>query len=115
MRAWSSGVSRGISRSGSSAGSPGGVGAERVEACGEMAVHPVRLDERHRGRDAAEELLVRLGRGRRAASAGAGWPFVAVAPPFAQPVAGARELRGEELGTGFEERPPLGRDGFGRR
>ena len=32
--------------------------AERVEARGEVAVHPVGLDERHRGRDAAEQLGV---------------------------------------------------------
>ena len=45
-----------------------GLGAERVEVGGQMAVHPVRLDERHRSRDTAEELLVRLrggGFGRR--------------------------------------------------
>ena len=63
---------------------------ERVEPRREVPVHPVRLDERHRGGDAAEERLVDLardgGRGRRALgrSAGArsgasgaagGWPL----------------------------------------
>ena len=37
--------------------------SERIEAGVEVAVHAVRLDERHRGRDAAEELVV--GRGGR--------------------------------------------------
>ena len=36
-------------------------GAERIEVRGEVAVHPVRLDERHRGGDSAEELLVDRG------------------------------------------------------
>ena len=63
MRAWSAGVSFGSRRSGSSAGSPIGRRAERVEARRQMAVHAVRLDERHRGGDAAEEGHV--GRRRR--------------------------------------------------
>ena len=42
--------------------------SERIEVRCEMAVHPDRLDERHRSGDPAEELLVsrdRSGRGRR--------------------------------------------------
>ena len=54
----------------------GRLAAERVEARGEVAVHAMRLDERHRGRDRTEELL----RGA-AASAAAGAPL----PPFAAP------------------------------
>ena len=51
------GVERGI---------PGRRGAERIEVRGEMAVHPVRLDERHCGGDASEQLLVdRSGLGGR--------------------------------------------------
>ena len=53
-----------------------GLGAQRVEPRREMPVHAVRLDERHRGRDACQELLVdrsRLGRlGRRCGRRGGG-------------------------------------------
>ena len=42
------------------------LGAERIEPGGEMAVHAVRLDERHGRRDGAEQRLVdRLGGGRQ--------------------------------------------------
>ena len=34
-------------------------------------------------------------------------------PPVRHQVAGAREPRSEALRTGFEDRPPLGRYGFG--
>ena len=61
------GLERGIS---------GRLAAERVEARGKVAVHAMRLDERHRGRDRTEELL--RGRGRLGA---AGAPL----PPFAAP------------------------------
>ncbi len=37
-------------------------GPERIEVRGEMPVHPVRLDKRHRRGDAAEQLLVDCGR-----------------------------------------------------
>ena len=40
------------------------LGAERVEPCGEVAVRAVRLHERHRRGDAAEELGVGRDRGR---------------------------------------------------
>ena len=46
--------------------------AERVEPSGEVAVHPVRLDERHRGGDAAEQGLVDRGPAQAPAAAGAG-------------------------------------------
>ncbi len=39
------------------------LGAERIEASGEVAVHAVGLDERHRCCDGAEQRLVDLGRG----------------------------------------------------
>ena len=42
-------------------GIAGRLGAERVEPGREMAVRPVRLDERHRRGDAAEQLVVDLG------------------------------------------------------
>ena len=72
------------------------LGAERVEAGGEMAVHAMGLDERHRRGDGAEQRLVDLGRGGRlgcgrpaagasaagagageagAATSAAGWPL----------------------------------------
>ena len=70
MRAWSSGVSFGSRRSGSSDGIADRLGAERVEPRCEVAVGAVRLDESHRGRDAAEEL--RVGRRGRRRAAGAG-------------------------------------------
>ena len=47
------------------------LGAERVEPRGEVAVHPVRLDERHRGGDGAEQRLVDR-RARGVARSGAG-------------------------------------------
>ncbi len=46
-----------------------GLGAERVEPRGEMPVRAVRLDERHRGGDAAEQLQV--GRRRTTGAGGA--------------------------------------------
>ena len=69
-------MSRGLEALGLERGISGRLAAERVEARGEVAVHAMRLDERHRGRDRAEELLrgrVRLG--------AAGAPL----PPFAAP------------------------------
>ena len=46
------------------------LGAERIEPSGEMAVHAVRLDERHGRRDGAEQRLVdRLGGGARGGGA----------------------------------------------
>ena len=50
------------------------LGAERIEAGGEVAVHAMGLDERHRRGDGADQRLVDLGRagvGRRRSAAGA--------------------------------------------
>ena len=58
IRACSSGVSCGIRRVRLERGVAGRLGAERVEPRREVAVRPVRLDERHRRRDSAEQLLV---------------------------------------------------------
>ncbi len=57
------GLERGISRR---------LASERIEARGKVAVHAMRLDERHRGRDCSEELLRGrscLGRGRSSVAA----------------------------------------------
>jgi hypothetical protein len=96
------------------------LGAEWVEPRREMAMRAVRLDERHRRRDTAEELRVRslswfcrrgFNRGRRRR-------LMAV-----RPVAGLRQLLEQpgdpgmgrdELGIpALEERAPLRRDRFG--
>ena len=86
MRACSSGVSGGMSRVSSSAGIAERLGAERVEPRGEVPVHPVRLDERHRRGDAAEQRLVDLA--RRAARVGAARR--SAAPPA--PLGGGRRV-----------------------
>ena len=98
MRACSSGVSFGSRRSGSSAGSPIGSEPSGSRRSGEVALHAVRLDERHRRGDAADQLGVvgrRLrrprapeltggGRGESGRSRGAGGATAAAAPaePF---------------------------------
>ncbi len=64
MRAWSSSVSGGCEPRLVECGVAHRLRAERVEAGVEMPVHPVRLHERHRGRDATEELVVRRRRAR---------------------------------------------------
>jgi len=80
------------------------LGAERIEARGKMAVHPVRLDERHRGSDPAEEAGVlglgasrRHGRRRSRSTV----PRTAV----------VRRLHGR--GPGLEDPSPFGRDAGG--
>ena len=94
------GLERGIS---------GRLAAERVEARGQVAVHAMRLDERHRGRDRTEELLrrrVRLGgRGSVAAVRGA---RVELADPLDD------RARLELLGGVLEERAPSRVDRLGR-
>ena len=100
-----------------------GLGAERVEMRGEVAVHAVRLDERHCGGDAAQEQLVR-GRGRlrrapvrarafaRAVRDGSASVPAVRAQPFEQPRE-ARQLA-EQLGlAALEERTPLRGDRLG--
>ena len=99
--------------------------SERVEPCGEVAVHAERLDERHRGRDAADELVVdRGGRGSRRCGSGRrdgggrglrdrGMAVSAVAlEPLEQPrqagIDGEHRLR-----VLLEERAPLGGDRCG--
>ena len=66
----------------------GRLGAERVESRGEVADHAVGLDERHRRRDAAEQLRVGIRRPGAGEAGGAPQPRRrrldgrAVAPPF---------------------------------
>jgi hypothetical protein len=75
-----------------------------------VAVHPVRLDERHRGGDAAEQRLVdRLGGCRRGRRLGGG-RSVTVAEHLNEPLQPG--VGGDELAVAaLEELTPLGRDG----
>jgi hypothetical protein len=95
--------------------------AEGVEPRGEVAVHPVRLDERHRGRDAAEEKVVGTrgrcdrrcrgsvrGRLRRCGEGGA--VPAAVAAWLVEQAREPGPARDELAGAALEERPPLGRN-----
>ena len=86
------------------------LGAERVEPGSEVPVRAVRLDERHRSGDAAEELQVDglRGRGRR----GRGSLVPVAAPDLAArellEQAGDPRVRRDELGIpALEERAPL--------
>ncbi len=105
---------------------PGRLGAERVEVRGEMPVRAVRLDERHRGGDAADELVVgRAGPGlqprgrcrrrrRGRLRDGCRMAVAAAVPLEAVEQAGEARLGSEQLfGGALEERPPLGRDSAG--
>ena len=121
MRACSSGVSFGIEPLGLERGVADRLGAERVEVRGEVAVHAVRLDERHRGGDAAEEHLVgtALGAapaGRRPARRGAAGAATCRAPlPSRQRLEQPREAgeRRDELAVAaLEQRAPLRRNGL---
>src|SRR5581483_4534241 len=91
---------------------------ERVEVGGEVSVHPVRLDERHRRRDAAEEELVRnrarrSGRGRRSGRreirGGRGAAVLAVPAHALEQTREARQLLDELRVAALEERTPLAR------
>ena len=89
--------------------------AERVETRREMAVHPVRLDERHRGGDAAEELEIALGcfmrrRGRGAVPVASG--SVGVARGALEQAGEAGKARHEVAVAALEESAPLRRDGL---
>ena len=83
------------------------LGAERVEPRREVAVHPVGLDERHRGGDAAEQLGAvdaRLGAGRQARRArrqpGAAATAVAAPPsPVGQAASSSRAIPGRSRTT----------------
>ena len=107
------------------------LGAERIEPSGEVAVHAVRLDERHRCRDAAEQRLVEpRGRARRAVAAdGAavsqrggcrdgrrgGCPRLAVATVAARELEESLQagMAGDQLGgAALEEPAPLLRHGL---
>ena len=77
-----------------------------------MPVHPERLDERHRRRDAADELVVgrgRSGRGRR----GDGRVAVPVALHALEQAHEPGLHRQQLLGGALEQRPPLVRNGGG--
>ena len=118
MRACSSSVSSGSRRCASSGGIADRLGAERVEPGREVAVHAVRLDERHRGRDAAEQLAVDLGGlGRRFLRRGRGGmavPAVAAVPRRVLEQAGEAGQRGDDVGVAaLEQRAPLGEHGLG--
>ena len=98
------------------------LGAERIEMGGEVAVHAVRLDERHRRGDAAEEQVVggtcgrRFGRRRRRYGRGARGGAVAVlgrrrGELRALEQAGEARKVGEGVGgVRLEQGAPLGRD-----
>ena len=97
----------------------GRLGPERVEVRREMAVHPERLDERHRGGDAAEELLVLLGnrgsrccRGRRRSRSGRGVSVTVRGCELEQPREAGLPLQ-QDLGLALEEVAPLLRHGAG--
>ena len=99
------------------------LGAERVEPRREVTVGAVRLDERHRGGDAAEQLRVRLRAAAGAAGAAtAARRLVAVAGAVPLPLAARQRLEQardpgvgrDELGiTALEERAPLRRHRLG--
>ena len=120
MRACSSGVSFGSSRSGSSDGSPTGSEPSGSSRAREVAVRAVRLDERHRRGDAAEQLRVDGRRLRRLehrdrclGGVGLG-PRVAdvVGPVPRKTLEQPREpgMGREQFGVAaLEERAPLGR------
>ncbi len=76
---------------------------------GEVAVHPVRLDERHRGGDSAEELFVDRGGlgGDRCGGA------VSVGGNELMETLRGRQVRGQ-VRIGLEVRAPLGLYGFRR-
>ena len=123
IRACSSGVSGGSSISGSQRRVADRLGAERVEPGGEVAVRAVRLDERHRGRDAAEQRVVdgcarrrsrRRGGSLRAVptAVSAVAPFAVLAQRLEQPRQ-AGMLRDQLAVAALEERPPLGRHRLG--
>jgi hypothetical protein len=104
----------------------GRVAPARVEAGGEVPVHPVGLDEGHRRGDRPQERLVglrglrdRSGRGRRRDGRGGrdgGGPVSGsvAAEGKATDSLGERKLLEELLGSGLEERPPRGIDRVGR-
>ena len=77
IRAISSGVR--LTFSGCSAGSPFGLGAERVEVGGEVAVGAVGLEQRGRGLDRLQQLFVDFAGG--GARFGAGRDDAALATP----------------------------------
>ncbi len=90
----------------------GRLGAERIEVRSEVTVHAERLDERHRSRDAADELVVDGRRCRRLGDRGMSVFRVAVrsvAERLEQPLQSG--IRGEKVvGRAFEQRAPLARD-----
>ena len=93
---------------------------ERVEPGSQMAVHPVRLDERHRGCDATEERLVDLARDRRGRHGLGGrgrlgrGGRMAVAAVERLQQAEQSGMRGNELAVAaLEQLAPFGRDGVG--
>ena len=96
------------------------LGAERVEASREVAVHAVRLDERHRGGDGAEQRLVdlrcgrlrRCGYGRRSGRRDdlGGMAVGAVVPLERLQQAQQSRMRRDELAVAaLEQLAPLGR------
>ena len=96
----------------------GRLGSEGIETSREMAVHPVRLDQRHRSRNASEELRRRFGRRcdwrsrgrsrRRRHVGGRGMP-VPLAVERLEEAVQARVCRDELARPAFEQVPPFGR------
>ena len=98
------------------------LGAQRVEPCRQVAVHTVRLDERHRGRNPAEKLGVDdsgCSRGRRRRlrlRPGGSDGCLAVRPVVRRLLEEARKpgkLANDGAIASLEERAPLRGDGFG--
>jgi hypothetical protein len=104
-------------------GIPDRLAPERIESCGEVAVRAQRLDERHRGRDAAEQLFVgspgrglRCRRRRRRSCGLARRRRFGMAVRLAQVLQQASETRQrlEQVTVpALEEGAPLGRDRLG--
>ena len=99
-------------------GVAGRLRAERIEVRGEMAVHPVRLDERHRGGDAAEEQIVGCCSASAGLAAGSGLgaatgaPFPLSAEALEQPRE-TRQRGDERAFSALEELAPFGGHRFG--
>ena len=111
MRACSSGRQLRVHALGLERGIAGRLGAERVEPRREMPVRAVRLDERHRRRDTFEQLVVGLGRRRRASSGRSRRgraPFVRRSSSRTRPGCSPSS---SPSSRGLEERTPLLGDG----
>ncbi len=95
-------------------GVAGRLRAQWVDVSGQVAVGPMRLDQRHRRRNAPEEQVVGSGLGRRGSrggSHGRGAVAATVARELAQPLR-VGQAGEDELRVGLEEGPPFRVDGL---